>query len=198
VARVRQLRDEQKALAPPEYPFHERARIAYSHWIAGYSEEEIGEYLGISAKEAATDVQHIHSMLPARTVVSHTNDRNKILIQRAQAQKYRKILGDALDTPVATWLEAGVSPTHAMREYREAVGMIAERGPSVSVQVNNQQQGLMLGERATTGISSSEDLFRRVMAEIEEPAPVVIAEAESVADADAVPVAEAERDQAQD
>lgn len=139
-----------------EYPQHRRAQQTYSQWMSGFSEEEIARFFQIEVEDVLRDVQHIHQVLPVRTVVAHLNDRNRILIQRAEGEKYRRLLSQSLSTPVERYLQAGVSPVGALKEYREAVGMVEKPG-SLSISVTQ-----------AVGVSndrprSSEDLLRKVI-----------------------------------
>src|SRR5512135_3638374 len=118
-----------------EYEHHARAQKTYSQWSSGYSEEEIARFFGIELEEVLRDIQHIHQVLPTRTVIAHLNDRNRLLIQRAEGERYRRMLSESLQTPVANYLEAGVSPVGAMKEFREAVGMV-ERPGGISVSLS--------------------------------------------------------------
>jgi len=109
-----------------DYPNHKRAQQCYSQWLAGYSEEEISRFFGIGLEEVLQDLQHCHQLIPSRTLNSHWNDRNRLLLQRAEAAKYRKLLADALATPVEDYLQAGVSPVGPLAEYRQATGMVSK------------------------------------------------------------------------
>jgi len=147
-----------------EYPDHKRAEQTYSQWLCGYAESEIADFFGIDVEDVLRDVQHVHQVLPVRTVIAQLNDRNRLLIQRAEAAKYRKLLADSLETPVKAFLEAGVSPVGPLREYREAVGQIAKAEPLVAIQQNFNASSSGVGG----GIRSAEDLIRAVLRGMEQ------------------------------
>ena len=145
-----------------DYTNHKRAQQVYSQWMAGYAEEEIARFFGIELQEVLRDIQHIHQVLPTRTVIAHLNDRNRILIQRAEQEQYRRLLADALATPVDNYLQAGVSPVGPMKEFREATGMVSKAEPLLQI---NAQQNIIGGTPENgSGIRSAEDAIRRVLA----------------------------------
>jgi hypothetical protein len=145
-----------------KYHHHERANRTYSHWLAGYDAGEIARFFGIETEEVERDVEHIQSLLPTRTLIGQINDRNRIVLQRAEGEKYRRLLGSALKTPVETFLAAGVSPVGPLKEFREAVGMVPERASGVKINVN--QNSVAIESRPT----SSEDLLRLVISRMKE------------------------------
>ncbi len=156
-----------------EYPHHKRACRVYSQWTAGYNEEEIGRFFGITPEDVEQDVQHIAGILPTRVVIAHNNDRGRILIQRAEAEKYRRLLREALATSVSEYLASGVAPTGPLKEYREAVGMTEKPGGiSLTLTQNTAVQ------KNSAGITSAEDLFRRVLAKIQREKEATLASAE--------------------
>jgi hypothetical protein len=120
-----------------EYPYHKRAEETYSQWLSGFSEQEIGLFFGIDPAEVLKDIQHVQQVLPARTVLAHVNDRNRLLIQKLEGEKYRRQLSEALSISPQDYLKAGVSPVGPMREYRQAVGM-EERPAAANVSVTRQ------------------------------------------------------------
>lgn len=71
-----------------EYEHHARAQKTCSQWMSGFSEQDIATFFQIEVMDALRDVQHVHQILPVRTVTAHLNDRNRILIQRAEGEKY--------------------------------------------------------------------------------------------------------------
>jgi hypothetical protein len=144
-----------------EYPQHKRAEQTYSQWMAVYSEEEIADFFGIELEEVLRDIQHIHQVLPTRTVIAHLNARNRILIQRAEQARYRQLLSEALATLVEDYLQAGVSPTGPLKEYREATGMTSKPEPLIQV---NPQDNYVGGTPIGDNPRSAADAIRRVLA----------------------------------
>jgi len=140
-----------------EYEHHARAQKTYSQWMSGFSGQDIATFFQIEVIDVLRDVQHVHQILPVGTVTAHLNDRNRILIQRAEGEKYRQLLSEALSTSVNSYLEAGVSPVGPMKEFREAVGMV-ERPGAISLSLN---QTVSVAEGRVT---SFEDMLRRVIA----------------------------------
>jgi hypothetical protein len=181
-----------KKIGKDDYAFHERASTVYTHYISGYAEEEIVKFLRAGGAECTVedielDIQHIQSLLPTRTLISHENDRARLLLQRSEGKKYRSLLSEALDIKAAKYISAGMSPAGALKEYREAVGMTEKPG-GISVHVD--QRSLHVGAGAANGVSSSEDLLRRVMSKLKAqeipPVDAIEAEATEVAPADEV------------
>jgi hypothetical protein len=143
------------------YPNHDRACRVYSQWLAGYSEEEVADFFGIQPRDVELDVQHIHGILPTRTVISHNNDRGRLLVQRQQSEEFRRLMGEALKTSATDYLSAGVSPAGILKEFREATGMVQKAEPLV--QVNTQ-----INTGNIHGITSAEDAIRKVLAAMAE------------------------------
>jgi hypothetical protein len=145
------------------YPNHERACRVYSQWLSGYSEEEVANFFGIQPRDVELDVQHVHGILPTRTVISHNNDRARLLVQRQQSEEFRRLMGEALKTPATDYLNAGISPAGILKEYREATGMVQKAEPLL--QINTQ-----INSNAGSGqaITSAEDAIRRVLAAMAE------------------------------
>ena len=143
-----------------EYPHHKRAARVYSQWLSGYSEEEIATFFELTVDEVERDIQHTSSLLSQRTVIAHHNDRNRILTQRAEGARYRKLLRDALATPVEDYLEAGIAPGGVLKEYREAVGMTEKPG-GIRVNIANTV--------SSRGVSCSEDLLRLAISKLDDP-----------------------------
>ena len=125
--------------------------------MSGFGEHEIARFFEIEVEEVLRDVQHVHQILSVRTVIAHLNDRNRILIQRAEGERYRQLLSESLSTPVEGYLQAGVSPVGALKEYREAVGMVEKPGTfSISV-----AQSVTIADGRPT---SAEDVIRKIIA----------------------------------
>jgi hypothetical protein len=159
-----------------EYEHHARAQKTYSQWMSGFSEQEIADFFQIEVEDVLRDVQHCHQILPVRTVLAHLNDRNRILIQRAEGEKYRRLLSESLSTPVEDYLQSGVSPVGTLKEYREATGMVTKAEPMIQV---NTQINSNTGNG--NGITSAEDAIRRAlsaMAAEESPVATVPADQE--------------------
>jgi hypothetical protein len=129
----------------------------YNMYIGGYTEEEVGKHMAVDVEVVERAIQHTRSCLSSRTIVSHNNDRMKILIQRSESEQYRRLLGEALRTNVKEFLAAGVSPVGVLKEFREATGAVEKPG-SFTVQVN--QQSIVAN---SPQITSSEDLLRSVL-----------------------------------
>ena len=172
-----------KRIGKDDYPHHERASTSYTHYITGYTEEEIADFLteaGIKCetRDVERDIQHIQSLLPTRTVIAHENDRNRLLIQRNQGKQYRALLKEALAIKAKDYVESGLSPAGPLKEFREAVGM-TERPGGINLQVN--QQNVNVGSSQTaSGINSSEDLLRSVMAKMRENQAALPAETRAI------------------
>jgi hypothetical protein len=137
------------------YPHWERANVSYSHWISGKTEAEIVKFTGVSLIEVQKDIAHIESVLPSKTLIANNNTRQRILLQRTEAENYHNKLKDALTTDVAAYLKAGLNPTTPLKEYREAVGMTEKPG-GLNIQVNQQTN-------VTGGVNRTEDIIRSVM-----------------------------------
>jgi hypothetical protein len=165
-------------LGPPEtkiskYEFHERASETYAHWLGGSTEEEIAEFFKLTVKEVETDLQHIRSCLPVRTILAHGNDRIRILLQREQSADFRRLLKETLQKTASEYLQSGLSPAASLREYREAIGLTQRPEPMVQV---NTQHNINIGSgdgKAT--FSSAEDVVRSVLRaqKEEEKLPVI-------------------------
>ena len=183
-----------------DYPNHERASKAYTIYISGYTQEEIAKFLGCSLEDVEADITHMHSVVNTPTIIRHENDRNRILIQRTEGERYRKMLAQTLSIPAEQYLAAGITPVGPMKEFREAVGMVV-KPDAVGVHVSQTQVNVSGGGST---ISSSEDLLRSVMAKLktnydssQEPIDVEVVdpapedsgsvEADSSSGADAVP-----------
>lgn len=174
------------------YPQHDRAVVTYNHYISGFTEEEILEFLRATGEECeladiVRDIQHIKTLHPTRVLIAHENDRNRLLIQRTEGRQYRRLLAEALAMKAEAFVAAGMSPTTPLKEFREAVGMTEKPG-AINVSVNQQNLNLSGGERNNSGVRSSEDLLRSVMdrmkanqAQISQEAASTVIDAEVVA-----------------
>jgi len=145
-----------------DYPHHKRATRVYGHWLSGYVESEIAGFFGISEAEVERDVQHVQAMLSPKVIIAQHNDRARILLQRAQSENYRRLLGQALEMAAEDYLRAGLTPATVLREYREAVGM-QERPAPQSVNVTTCLTGNAALPR------SPEEIIRHVRTRMAEP-----------------------------
>jgi hypothetical protein len=146
-----------------KYEFHERAQQVYSQWMSGIPEEEIATFFKIERVDVLRDIQHVQQTLPVRTVISHLHDRNRILILRAEGEKYQELLHQSLDTPALEFLRNGVSPTGVLKEFREATGMVEKPG-GIAVSIS-QKTGILVGSGGNVSrIRSPEDLIRSIVA----------------------------------
>ena len=154
-----------------KYEHHERAEQIYSQWMSGIPEEEIASFFQIERADVLRDVQHIQQVLPVRTVIAHLHDRNRILILRAEGDKYQGLLSQSLATPAAEFLKNGVSPTGVLKEFREATGMTEKPGSMISITKNTANfSGGAPGELSLANLGgngrprSFEDLLRMIIA----------------------------------
>jgi hypothetical protein len=131
---------------------------SYNMFIAGYTEEEVAHHMGVRVEVVERAIEHTRSCLSSRTIISHNNDRQRILLQRAESDKYRKLLGDALNISAKDYLAAGITPAGTLREYRQAVGM-EEKPGNMSISVTQNSAISVRPE-----VRSSEDVLRRVIA----------------------------------
>jgi hypothetical protein len=137
----------------------------YNLFIGGYTEEEVSEHFEVPVRTVERAVQHTRSCLSGRTIISHNNDRLRILVQRSESEKFRALLADALSIRAEEYLRAGVSPSSTLREFRQAVGM-EEKPGSFSLNLT-KNTAIMSGSHSGacgTGIRSFEDLLRAVLA----------------------------------
>jgi hypothetical protein len=155
-----------------EYPYHKRAEETYSQYLSGFSEQEIGLFFGIDPAEVLKDIQHVQQVLPARTVLAHVNDRNRLMIQKLEGEKYRRQLSEALSIPPQDYLKAGISPVAPMKEYREAVSMTEKPGAlsvsftknTANIGIGNTPGGIPAANFGGNGrIRSFEDLVRMII-----------------------------------
>ena len=156
-----------------DYEHHERAEKLYTQFISGYTEQELAKFHGLKVNEVERDILHIRSFLAPRVIIAQENDRNKILLQRSEGEKYRTLLGDALSKDTDEYLAARVSPVGPLREYREAVGMTEKPG---GISVNVAQNTVNVSN--PSGVGSSEDILRRVLSRMSENQEQRIIEAE--------------------
>jgi hypothetical protein len=176
-----------------EYPNHDRANEIYSQYISGFTEDEIASFHGLDIEEVKKDIMYTQTRIPVKQIISQNNDRNRILVQREQSESFRRLIGESLALPAQSFLTAGVSPTGVLKEFREATGMIAKAEPLI--QVNTQQNFLGGGASGQNGISSAEDVIRKVLDQInqndlqDEPPPPEeeVLEAELVSSEERVP-----------
>ena len=150
------------------YLHYKRAERTYSHWLAAYSVEEIAEFFDLPIREVEADIEHVQSMLPTRTLVAQHNDRNRLLLQRAEARKYQALLSDALSRSASDYIAAGLSPAAPLKEFREAVGMIEKPG-GLSISLS---QHTNVGNPA--GITCAEDVLRRVRSQLDTVKPIEV------------------------
>jgi hypothetical protein len=154
-------------LAPPEsnalaYPYHDRANDVYGMWLTGYTEDEIANFTSLSVEDIKKDLMYVNTKLSPRQIISHNNERERIMLQRENSEGFRKMMKDSLNTPVQALLDVGLSPASVLKEYREATGMVQKAEPllQINTQINQSQ--------ATTGsIQSAEDVIRRVLNQID-------------------------------
>jgi hypothetical protein len=90
------------------YRQHKGACGFYRHWTAAYSEEEIARFFQLPVREVLLDIEHIQAV-PTRSVIAQENDRNRILLQRAEAELYRNLLSEAPTLPIGPYLAARIS-----------------------------------------------------------------------------------------
>ena len=123
--------------ANPDYPEIERANKCLSYWMAGYDELEISTLLELGEIEVARDLAYLKTQMSTRQLIAISNDRQRILIQKKEADNYSSILNGALTKSVDHWLAAGLSPVPAMKEYRQAVGL-EEKPGGVAINLTKQ------------------------------------------------------------
>lgn len=153
-------------LAPPDsnalaYPNHDRANDIYSMWMSGYTEDEIADFISLDVAEVKKDLMYVNTKLTTRAIISHNNDRQRIMLQREESEAFRKMIKDSLAQPVVSLLAAGISPAGILKEYREATGMVQKAEPllQINTQINNSTS-------PAGGITSAEDVIRRVLNQI--------------------------------
>jgi len=167
------------------YEFHDRATEVYNHWMSGFTEDEIASFHNLKPDEVKKDLMYVQTRLPVRSIISHHNDRNRILVQREKSQDFRKLLGDTLKMGAEAILAAGVSPAGILKEFREATGMVQRAEPLI--QVNTQQNFGSASPTNGRGINSTEDVIRKVLDRINHNAlasNAPVQEAEIVSDAE--------------
>lgn len=153
-------------LTPPggnalEYPNHDRANEIYSQFISGFTEEEIATFHSLDLEEVNRDLMYVQTRIPVRQIISQNNDRTRILVQREHSENFRRLIGESLALPAGEFLKAGVSPTGVLKEFRETTGLVQKAEPLI--QVNTQQNFLGGGASGQNGISSAEDVIRKVL-----------------------------------
>lgn len=166
-------------LAPPgsnplAYPNHDRANDLYSMWMTGYTEDEIAEFISLDVSEVKKDLMYVNTKLTARQIIAHNNDRNRILLQRKDSESFRKMMSDSLSAPVEALLAAGLSPASILKEFREATGMVQKAEPllQINTQINNSPA-------PSGGLTSAEDIIRRVLGQINQGSSSTRSEPES-------------------
>jgi hypothetical protein len=172
-------------IQPPEgtslaYPNHDRANDVYGIWMSGYTEDEVAEFLSLDVSEVKRDLMYVNHRLTTRQVISHNNDRNRIMLQRSESEAFRQMMKDSLSVPVAALLAAGISPAGILKEFREATGMVQKAEPllQINTQVNNQTT-------TSGGVTSAEDVIRRVLSQINQETPP-LADMDSAIEAEVV------------
>jgi hypothetical protein len=159
-------------LQPPEsnitaYPNHDRANDFYSMWMSGATEDEIAEFASVDVAEVKKDLLYVNTRLTTRQVISHNNDRQRILLQRQQSEAFRNMMRDSLNTPVSDLIDAGISPAGLMKEFREATGLVQKAEPLLQINTQINQGSTHTGG----GITSAEDVIRRVLNQINQDTP---------------------------
>jgi hypothetical protein len=139
------------------------AAKCYNMFVGGYSEEEVAVYFEVPVNIVERAIQHTRSCLSGRTIIAHNNDRLRILVQRSESEKYRKLLGDALSINAEDFLKAGIAPAGTLKEFREAVGMTEKPG---GIGISLTQNTMIARKTVWNGmqIRSPEDLVRAVIA----------------------------------
>jgi hypothetical protein len=165
-------------LVPPEsnslaYPFHDRANEVYGLWMSGYVEEEIAEFFSLEVVDVKKDLIYVNHKLAVRQIIQHNNDRQRIVLQREQSEAFRKMMKDSLGQSVQALLSAGISPAGILKEFREATGMVQKAEPllQINTQINSDGSGTARGGGGNGGITSAEDVIRRVLNQINQEAP---------------------------
>jgi hypothetical protein len=138
----------------------------YNLFIGGYTEEEVSEHIGVAVKTVESAIGHMRSCLSSRTIIAHNNDRLRILVQRSESEKFRKLLGDSLSIKAEEYLRAGVSPASTLREFRQTIGLEEKPGGiAFSITKNTAIiDGGNHGGACGTGFRSFEDVVRAVLA----------------------------------
>lgn len=145
------------------YKNSQRAAKVYSHYLSGFAEDEIAYFFKISETEVKLDLQYVQSGMSPRAIIAHNNDRARILVQREQSDKYRRLLKDSLAKPVDEWLASGISPVGVMKEYRESVGMV-QRPEGMSINFNRQTNNTAnVFSGNGTPIRGVEDIIRGIL-----------------------------------
>lgn len=155
--------------AVAEYEFAARAAEVYALYAVGYELDEIAAHLKISEYDAESDLMYIRKNLTSRQVISMSNDRERIILQKKNAQRYRRIMEEGLDMSAKDYAAAGLSPVGIMKEYREAVSMTEKPG-GLSLSFTKNTQNIVSGNgvhpvniSGRNGIKSYEDLVRMII-----------------------------------
>lgn len=132
-------------------------------WMTGYDEDEIAAFASIPVEDVKKDLMYVNTRLPVRQIIQHNNDRMRIMIQRQESEKFRKLMHDTLEVPAVAMFTSGISPAGIMKEFREATGMVQKAEPllQINTQVNNTSNS-----HSASSITSAEDVIRRVLGEI--------------------------------
>lgn len=134
--------------------------------MSGYTEDEVAGFLSVDVEEVKKDLMYVNHKLTTRQVISHNNDRNRIMLQRSESESFRQMMKDSLSQPVGALLAAGISPAGILKEFREATGMVQKAEPllQINTQINTQTT-------TSGGITSAEDVIRRVLSQINQETP---------------------------
>ncbi len=160
-----------------DYPFHDRAQQLYNQWISGFTEDEIALFHQLPLEEVKRDLMYVQTKIPVRQIIAHNNDRNRIMVQREQSESFRRLFKESLELSAAQLVANGLSPAGILKEFREATGMVQKAEPLI--QVNSQQNFIGGGASGSNGVTSAEDVIRKVLDRINqnalpEPGPEVI------------------------
>jgi hypothetical protein len=138
------------------------AAKCYNMFVGGYSEEEVAIYFEVPVNIVERAIQHTRSCLSGRTIIAHNNDRLRILVQRNESEKYRKLLGDALSINAEDFLKAGIAPAGTLKEFRECVGLTEKPG---GIGISLTQNTMIARKNEWNGfqIRSPEDLIRAIV-----------------------------------
>lgn len=154
-----------------EYPEANRAHKVYASWMSGYTPEEIAKSKGLEIEQVEKDLEYVSESLPVRTLIAHGNDRSRILLQREQSDDFRRLMRESLEKTATDYIKEGLSPAGALREFREAVGMVEKPGTFVTLNQAFVSPGSVNSPTGSGAPRSAEDLIRRVLKRIEEQNP---------------------------
>jgi len=151
-----------------EYPEANRAHKVYASWMSGYTPEEIAKSKGLEVEQVEKDLEYVSQSLPVRTLIAHGNDRSRILLQREQSDDFRRLMKESLEKTATDYIKEGLSPAGALREFREAVGMVEKPGTFVTLNQAFVSPGSVNSPIGSGAPRSAEDLIRKVLKRIEE------------------------------